>query len=267
MGVSVTGRMLLTFAVMSGGFAALPSPSGAQSDEIQVYDGSLAARGVFNLTLHNNFTPRGAKTPGFAGGVTPDRSFNGVPELALGVTDWLEAGLYLPLYTRDTKLGFGIDGAKLRLLFATPHGDDRAFVYGANFEFSVNAKRWDTHRVTSEVRGILGWHLNPRFDVIVNPIFDTAYDGTANLDFAPSVRVAYKTSKAWSVAAETYSDFGAIKRFSAASAQSHQLFGVVDHVTKRGLEMEFGAGVGLTGASDRLTLKLIVSKDLTGGGR
>ena len=26
--------------------------------------------------------------------------------------------------------------------------------------------------------------------------------------------------------------------------------------------MEFGAGVGLTGASDRLTLKVILSKDL-----
>jgi hypothetical protein len=263
----VTRGLLLACAVMSGSLAILPSAGLAQSDEIQVYDGSLAARGVFNLTLHNNFTPRGVKAPSFAGGVTPDRSFSGVPELAFGVTDWIEAGLYLPLYTRDTKLGFGIDGAKLRLLFAVPRGDDRAFVYGTNFEFSVNARRWDEHRVTSEVRGILGWHLNPRFDVIVNPIFDTAYDGIGNLDFAPSMRVAYKANKAWSVAAEAYADFGAIKGFSAASTQSHQLFGVVDHVTKSGVELEFGAGVGLTRASDRLTLKLIVSRDLTGGGK
>ena len=252
-------------AFMMGTTAVLPTNARAQSDEIQVYDGGLAARGVFNLTLHNNYTPRGAKTPGFAGGVTPDRSFNGVPEWALGVTDWFEAGLYLPLYTHDAKLGFGVDGAKLRLLFAVPHGDDRTFVYGTNFEFSVNAKRWDTHRVTSEVRGILGWHLNPQIDVIVNPIVDTAFDGFGNLDFVPSTRVAYNANKSWSVAAETYSDFGAIKGFSPPTAQSHQVFGVVDHVTRSGLEVEFGAGVGLTGASDRLTLKLILSKDLTGG--
>ena len=32
-------------------------------------------------------------------GVVPNRSLNGVPEWAYGVTPWFEAGLYLPLYT------------------------------------------------------------------------------------------------------------------------------------------------------------------------
>ncbi len=31
----------------------------AQTDEIQVYDGEIAAPGIFNLTWHNNFTPMG----------------------------------------------------------------------------------------------------------------------------------------------------------------------------------------------------------------
>ena len=31
----------------------------AQTDEIQVYDGSLAEPGVFNLTLHNNYAVHG----------------------------------------------------------------------------------------------------------------------------------------------------------------------------------------------------------------
>lgn len=236
--------------------------AGAQADEIQVYDGGLAPRGTFNLTVHNNFTIRGIKTPSFAGGVTPDGSFNGVPEWALGVTDWFEAGLYLPLYTHDKTLGFGMDGAKLRLLFAVPNADDRTFLYGTNFEFSLNAKRWDTHRVTSELRGIVGWHLSPALDVILNPIFDTAYDGFTNIEFVPAVRVAYNASKAWSLALEDYSSFGSFRRMLPAAEQSHQLFAVIDHTTTRGYEVEFGAGVGLTNASDKLTLKLIVSKDL-----
>jgi hypothetical protein len=37
---------------------------------------------------------------------------------------------------------------------------------------------------------------------------------------------------------------------------------VIDHVTKNGFELEFGAGVGLTDVSDRFVLKLIVAKDL-----
>src|SRR5690349_9090316 len=89
----------------------------AQADEIQVYDGGLAAPGIFNLTWHNNFTPRGIDQQPFAGGVVADRSFNGVTEWAYGVTRWFEAGLYLPLYTHDKYQGWGVDGAKLRALF------------------------------------------------------------------------------------------------------------------------------------------------------
>jgi hypothetical protein len=39
-------------------FLAVPRLAVAQSDEIQVYDGGLAAPGIFNLTVHNNFTRR-----------------------------------------------------------------------------------------------------------------------------------------------------------------------------------------------------------------
>lgn len=34
-----------------------------QTDEIQVYDANLTAPGRFNLTLHNNFTPRSVGAP------------------------------------------------------------------------------------------------------------------------------------------------------------------------------------------------------------
>jgi hypothetical protein len=42
-----------------------PAAAFAQTDEIQVYDGAIAERGMFNLTVHNNFTPEGLKTPAF----------------------------------------------------------------------------------------------------------------------------------------------------------------------------------------------------------
>ena len=99
---------------------AFAPPLFAQTDEIQVYDGGLAPVGTFNLTLHNNFTPHGIEVPAFPGAVVADKSFNGVPEFALGVTNWFEAGLYLPLYSCDKDTGFGLDGFKLRALFAVP---------------------------------------------------------------------------------------------------------------------------------------------------
>src|SRR5215211_3931955 len=89
---------------------AMPGRAFAQADEIQVYDGGLAPVGTFNLTWHNNFTPKGLSTPAFPGAVVADQSFNGVTEWALGVTRWFEAGLYLPLYSQDKHSGFGFDG-------------------------------------------------------------------------------------------------------------------------------------------------------------
>jgi hypothetical protein len=248
------------FAVMTFGLLLSARPARAQTDEIQVYDGGLAAPGIFNLTWHNNFTPRGLPTPAFAGAVVADRSWNGVPEWAYGVTRWFEAGLYMPLYTLDKNTGWGLDGFKLRALFAVPDADHRAFFYGANFEFSCNARRWDQNRFTSEIRPIIGWH-RPPFDFIVNPIVDTAYDGFKNLEFVPATRIAYNPSTNWAIAAEEYDDFGPLRGFLRKGDQVHQFYAVVDR-TGGLFDVEVGIGFGLTAASDGLTLKLILSRDL-----
>jgi hypothetical protein len=239
---------------------ALPELALAQTDEIQVYDGHLAGPGVFNLMVHTNFTPDGVKTPAFPGAEVADKSLNQVPEWAYGVASWFEAGLYLPLYSRDKKTGWGINGVKLRLLFAVPHADDRRFFYGSNFEFSYNAKRWDARRFTSEIRPIIGWHLKP-VDIIINPILDTAYDGIRNIDFAPATRVAYNFSPVWAAAVEEYDDFGPLRKFNPAGDQAHELYGVVDHAGKA-WSLEAGVGFGLTRSSDRVVLKLMLSRDL-----
>jgi len=249
------GRVLAAVA----GAVVIANVARAQGDEIQVYDAGLAPKGVFNLTLHTNYTPDGIRTPSFPGAVVAHRSLNGVPEWAYGVTRWFEAGLYLPLYSRDDSMGWGLDGVKLRTLFAVPNADDRRFVYGANFEFSYNARRWDTKRITSEIRPIVGWHLDA-VDVIFNPIFDTSYDGLNRLEFVPSTRIAYNTAPSWAVAIEEYADYGSINDFAPIASQGHQLFAVVDH-SSPSLDIEAGIGVGLNNATDRLTLKLILSHD------
>ena len=241
---------------------AVPAVTFAQTDEIQVYDGAIAEPGVFNLTWHNNFTPKGMKSPAFPGGLVNNRNLNGVTEWAYGVTDWFEAGLYLPLYSISADRGPSINGGKIRLLFAVPHADDRKFFYAANFEFSFNSKHWDERRYTSEIRPIIGWHLHP-IDIIVNPILDNSFTGGfKSLDFAPATRVAYNFNPKWAVAVEEYADFGPLRDFYSASEQSHQIFGVLDHGTAKFGDFEAGVGIGVTGASDKVTLKLLWSKDL-----
>ena len=128
-----------------------------------------------------------------------------------------------------------------------------------NFEFSFNSKHWDANRYTSEIRPILGWRFG-KVDLIVNPILDNAYKGLSRLDFAPETRLDYNLSSTWTVAAEEYDDFGPLRSFYGRQ-QTHQLFGVVDFNGKP-LSVEFGIGFGLNNATDRLALKLILSRDL-----
>jgi len=243
---------------------ALGAPVGAraQTDEIQVYDAEIEDQGVFNLMVHSNYTPIGRKTQSFPGAIIPNHSFNGAAEWAYGVTDWFEQGLYLPVYSLYSEgRGASINGFKLRELFVRPHAHDREFFYGVNFEFSVSADYWESKRITSEVRPIVGVHLHP-VDLIFNPILDTDYTGGfGNLEFVPATRIAYNLNDNWAVAVEEYADIGPLRHAQALNDQFHQVWAVMDHSTKI-LNIEAGVGAGLTSASDKLTFKLMLSRDL-----
>jgi hypothetical protein len=244
----------------SGGAAA------ALTDEIQVYTGDVAPVGVFNLTLHDNYTPDGLKTPDFPGGLVDDKGFSGVAEWAYGVAPWFEAGLYLPLYADSANRGATFNGFKLRTLFVNPDNATSEFYYGVNFEFSWNEPHWDQQTNTGEVRPIIGWRFAPGWSLTVNPILDNSYKGLSRLDFAPATRLDYAVTPDWTLALEEYDDFGELRGFLPAAQQSHQLFVVTDHALGP-LSVEAGVGFGLTSATDHLTFKLILSSDLTGEDR
>lgn len=239
-----------------------PATVFAQTDEIQVYDAEIAEQGVFNLMIHTNFTPMGRKTADFPGGIIPNHSVNGAAEWAYGVNDWFEQGLYLPVYSPYSQdQGATINGFKLRELFVRPHAQDHTFIYGVNFEFSVNHNYWESRRITSEVRPIVGLHLHP-VDLIFNPIVDTDYKGGfGNLEFVPATRVAYNFNDRWAVAAEEYADLGTLRHFEAVHDQFHEVWAVMDHSSKT-LSIEAGIGFGVTAGADKLTFKLMLSRDL-----
>ena len=124
------GRSAAAGYLAAGGISWLLVVSAcAQTDEIQVYDASTNEPGQFSIELHNNYTPIGRKQPDFVGGIVPNHTLNGVPEWAYGVTDWLELGAYLPLYSWTGTGNFLIDGAKLRTEFVIPHAQERSFFY------------------------------------------------------------------------------------------------------------------------------------------
>lgn len=252
----------LTVLLALAPLPALATPT----DEIQVYTGEIMAPGEIGLTWHNNYTVNGSKTPDFPGALVNNHAYSSVTEWALGVTDWFEAGLYLPLYADTPGQGLTYNGFKLRALFVQPHNEERDFYYGVNFEFSWNEPRWDTQVNTGEIRPIIGyrWGEDRRWSFTFNPIVDNNYKGgVAGLEFVPSARLDYAIDKSWTVAVEEYSDFGQLRKFLSGDQQSHQLWMVGDY-SGDPISVEFGAGFGLTPASDSFALKLMLISDLTG---
>jgi hypothetical protein len=244
------------------GLVPLPALA-TPGDEIQVYTGGIMPVGEIGLTWHNNYTINGAKAPDFPGALPNHHAYAAVTEWALGVTDWFEAGLYLPLYSHTPGAGFQYDGFKLRALFVQPGNEEKNFYYGVNFEFSWNEPQWDAQTNTGEIRPIIGWRFGDGWSFTLNPILDNSYKGFNRLTFAPAMRLDKALNERWTVALESYSEMGELRNFHPADQQSHQLWLVGDY-SGDPLTVEFGVGAGLTPASDSLAVKLMLISDLTG---
>lgn len=253
---------LCALALVGIALAIAPIAALAQTDEIQVYDATIAPQGIFNVMAHSNFTPVGRTEPDYPDAILANHSFNGTWEWAYGVKPWMEQGLYLPVYSPySTGRGGAIDGLKIRELFVRPNAEKHKVFWGTNFEFSFNYPYWESRTYTAEIRPILGAYLG-KWELVYNPIVDTDYTGgLAGLEFNPSGRIVYNLNDRWDVAAEEYDGFGRFSGFDSLHQQFHEVWGAFDHSGKI-WNVEAGAGLGLTAGSDRWTLKLMISRDI-----
>lgn len=248
--LNVLSRMTAAVAFAS---TMLATPARA-TDEIQVYKAEIAAVGQFTVQQHLNYVALGVKQPPFPGGIVSNRSLNGTPEFAYGVTEWWELGLYLPFAVQDGQ--FLSDAFKIRTLFVSPQAEQRSFFYGVNFEFSNTTPRFSQARYGLEIRPIIGVR-NADYEFIVNPIVDVSFGRYGEVDFAPATRLARKLDQDLFVGLEYYADFGEFGHFGKISEQQHTLFAVTDFKIGA-MDVNFGVGYGLTQASDRWVIKTIL---------
>jgi hypothetical protein len=225
-------------------------------DEIQVYNGDINEVGQFSVQQHLNYAITGRTQPDFPGGLVPNHALNGTPEFAYGVTDWFEAGLYIP-WAVNAQRQFLSNAFKLRTLFVTPDASKRDFFYGINFEYDFTTPPFSPTRFGMEVRPIIGWR-NPQWEFIVNPIMDFAFGAGGNLTFAPNARLARKLGEDFFIGVEYYSDLGAPGNFASFQNQAHQLFAVTDFKVGE-IDVDIGLGYGLTTGSDQWMVKTILS--------
>jgi hypothetical protein len=258
---SAKSRVCAGALAAAGIFAVLAIASRAASaadqvhDEIQVYNAEIAEVGQWTYQQHLNYAAVGQTQPEVPGGFSSNRSLQGTPEFAYGITDWWEGGFYLPFAVTGSGQLLS-DGAKIRSLFVVPDAAKRSFFYGINFELGYEMPRFSSTPWGLEIRPIIGVR-NAQWEFIVNPIVDLSFGSGGEADFAPALRLARNLGNDWYVGLEYYGDFGKIGDFLPLQQQSQQLFAVTDF--KAGVvDVELGVGYGFTGGSDRLVAKAII---------
>jgi hypothetical protein len=261
MGVKmVTGfRRCMPFAAI---FLVATAVSAHALDEIQVYNAEIAKVGQWTLQLHLNYAFIGRKEPDFPGGLIPNRSLNGTPEWAYGITDWWEMGFYAPFAVDQNGTPYSNAG-KIRHLFGTPNAAKREFFYGVNLEFSYAMPQFSDTKWNMEIRPIIGFRKGD-YEFIINPIVDLGFGQNGGAIFAPAARFARKLSETLSVGVEYYTDLGPLQNFLPFNEQQHNIYAVVDFKVGR-FDVNAGIGYGLTPGSDRLMAKMIIGTDLTEG--
>jgi hypothetical protein len=234
----------------------MPSARGADQvhDEIQVYNAGIAAIGQWTYEQHLNYAAIGQTVPEVPGGFYSNRSLQGTPEFAYGLTEWWEAGFYLPFAASGNQ--FLSDGAKIRSLFVVPDAAKRSFFYGVNFELGYELPRFSATAWNLEIRPIIGVR-NSEWEFIVNPIVDVGFGPAGEADFAPAARLARNLGEDRFIGLEYYADYGKIGDFLPLQQQSQQLFAVTDFKVNK-WDVELGAGYGFTTGSDRFVVKAIL---------
>ncbi len=252
-------RRRLAWPLLLAGVFAASMARAELPDEFQVYDDSINAAGQFGLELHLNTTPDGRSVPAYPGEIPPDHGIRNTFELSYGLSDTLEAGLYLP-FVRDEAgtTYFARPRARLKWIPLKPEAGQAGMFAGLNVEVSAVNTRLEQGRPAIELRPIIGYR-DSQWLFVVNPVIDLTIRpryGSSEPDFNPGVKIARTVVPDWAVGLEYYDDFGPVNHFDSANRQSEQLFAAVDY-TGKGLPFNVGIGRGLNAASDKWTIKAI----------
>jgi hypothetical protein len=231
----------------------------AQDDfEIQVYPSETVPAGMTMVELHSNYTVRGEHHE-VAGVLPSNHAVHETIEITHGFTPWFETGFYIFTSIQPDQ-GWEWVGDHIRPRVRAPEEWQWPLGVSLSTEFGYQRRRFSEDTWTWELRPILDKQWGPLY-VSLNPSLEKSLEGTAEdqtWSFAPSAKVSVDVIKEVSVGAEYYSTLGPITHFSPGPQQQHQIFPAIDLNLAPELECNFGVGWGLTRATDRLVVKLIL---------
>ena len=231
--------------------------------EIQVYGADTIEPKSTMVELHSNYTVEGQKN--VIDGVYPtNHQLHETLEITQGLTSWSEVGFYVFTSWQN---GHGVQwvGDHIRPRVRVP--DSWHWPVGVSLSTEIGYQRavYSPDTWTIEIRPIVDKTIG-RLYLCFNPTIDRSFHGPSvpeGVTFSPNVKVGYDITKVVNAGFEYYGALGPITGFDPLQQQQQQIFAVTDLSLSPKWEFNFGVGVGLTGGSDHLLVKMIIGRRVT----
>ena len=252
----MTARTLICLAASALAIAS-GSAAHAADEEIQVYLDEINAPGEVGLDLHINTVASGNAALDYPGQEASRHRWRITPEFSYGVSKTVELGLYLPLATIAPDGKPRAEGAKARIKWLAPHGEE-GFYGGANFEIGRVSYRLDENPWNAELKLIGGWRTG-RWLVGLNGNFDFVVSGPnpGPASFNLGSKLGYRLSPKVTLGIESYNDFGALRSLGHFSQNDHATYATIDTSIGK-WDLNFGIGKGYGTNRDDTIIKLII---------
>jgi hypothetical protein len=233
--------------------------------EIQVYASPTQAKGSTMFELHSNFTFNGS-TEVINGVIPSNHSLHETVEITTGITPVFETGVYL--FTNYTAgYGYQIVGAHVRPRVMAPANWGIPFGLSLSLEIGYQKPAYADDTWSLEIRPIIDKQWG-NFYVSINPTFGIALKSQYNSSvptFEPNVKLSYNISQKTAFGIEYYGDMGPVNQFDSGPQQNHALFLAYDLQNNARWELNIGAGIGLTPATDPFVFKIILGRKVKWG--
>lgn len=228
--------------------------------EIQVYGSDTIPPDSTMVELHSNFTALGQRY--VIQGVYPTyHQEHETLEITQGINDWMEVGFYI--FTSEQN-GHGVQwvGDHIRPRVRVPTSWHWPVGVSLSTEIGYQRPVYSLDTWTWEIRPIIDKAID-RWYFAFNPALERTWHGPdvhQGLGFAPAAKISYDFSKQISGGIEYYADYGSFTQFDSFREQQQQFFAATDLNVSPKWEINFGIGIGVTGATDHLIIKGILGR-------
>ena len=244
--------------------AALISPrqSSAQGNyEIQVYGSETVPAGSTMIELHSNFTASGARST-IDGTYPTNHQQHETVEITQGWNEWFETGFYIFTSVGPDNQGYKWVGDHIRPRVRAP--DSWHWPVGVSISMEIGYQRpiFSKDTWTWEIRPIVDKQIGPWY-ISFNPALERSWHGPSvpdGVEFSPALKLSYNFTKKIQGGFEYYGSTGNFLSFAPFHEQQQQIFPTIDLDLSPQWEFNFGVGVGITGSTDHLIIKMILGR-------